>query len=192
MSDTTGLCRTSVLCPCQAPSPVLSVKSWKSYPLDRPSQAGDRPFHTPWISLKLFCLHHPDAGTPSTVTGHRAKSKPLIKHGVWRVSVAGAPKSGDLNRCCFPPTPSPRPPETKDPGISKAHPQYRDALPALLLRCGWPSPGVPQELDSPVPHVAVHVVQEPKRQRNSACSISFSLSAGRWMVYWYRTPGLVS
>lgn len=45
---------------------------------------------------------------------------------------------------------------------------------------------------SPVPHVAVHVVQEPKRQRNSACSISFSLSAGRWMVYWYRTPGLVS
>lgn len=88
--------------------------------------------------------------------------------------------------------PPPRPPETKVPGISKASPWYGDALPAPLLHHGQPSPGVPWEPDSPVPHVAVHVVQEPKRQRNSACSISFSLSAGRWMVYWYRTPGLVS
>lgn len=28
--------------------------------LQRPGQGGDWPFNTPWISLKLFCLHRPD------------------------------------------------------------------------------------------------------------------------------------
>lgn len=88
-------------------------------------------------------------------------------------------RSRDLSRCrFFLPL---RPRETQDPGISKA-PQG----------CSTAQSGCPVGPHSPVPQVAVQVVQEPKRQRNSGCSISFSLSAGRWIVYWYLTPGLVS
>lgn len=73
LSNTTGQRRTLVLCPCQALSHVLSVKPWKRSPLERPSQAGDRPFNTPWICLKLFCLHHPDVR--NTQHGNRTPSK---------------------------------------------------------------------------------------------------------------------
>ena len=98
-SERPGQRGTPGLCPCRAPCHVLSIKPWKCRPGG--AQPGGRPALPRSLDVSRALLS-PSArcrGAPGAVTGHRARSKALIKRGVRRASAAGAPESGDLSRC---------------------------------------------------------------------------------------------